>query len=101
MNVRAGDGDGAQWVSVLAFDPEAIELADRFVKGARIEGRLSTSEWTGQDGKPRFGLSCMSWHCRLAQIGRNRPHKPRSARSDSEKGNAPSANTFHDDKIPF
>jgi len=27
LSVRVGDGDGAQWVSVLAFDPEAIEVA--------------------------------------------------------------------------
>ena len=34
MNVRVGNDDAAQWVSVLAFDPQAIEIADRFVKGA-------------------------------------------------------------------
>ena len=33
LNVRVGDGEGATWVSVLAFDPRAIEQADKFLKG--------------------------------------------------------------------
>ena len=101
MSVRAGDGDAAQWVSVLAFDPEAVELADRFVKGARVycEGSLTTSEWTGQDGKPRFGLSVMSWHCRLAAIGRNKA-KPKTKKA-GDGGERPAGNTFYNDQIPF
>lgn len=71
LNVRVGDGDAAQWVAVVAFD---VEGPDRFTKGARvyIEGRLSIDEWTGKDGAQRHGLSVISWHCRLAEIGRNR-----------------------------
>ena len=85
LSVRVGNEDAAQWVSVLAFDPDAIERADRFVKGARlyIEGRLSTNEWTGQDGEKRLGLSVMSWHCRLAQIGRNKPRRDNEKVSES------------------
>jgi single-stranded DNA-binding protein len=75
LNMRVGDGDGAQWVSVMAFDQNAIDAADKLLKGARVyvEGSLSVTEWSGQDGVKRHGLSVMSWHCRLAQIGRNRP----------------------------
>jgi single-stranded DNA-binding protein len=64
-------------VSVLAFDPEAIEVADRLVQGARVyvEGRLELSEWTGSDGTKRQGLNVLSWHCRLPHIGRNRQKK--------------------------
>ena len=53
---------------VLAFDLDAVEIVDRFAKGAGVyvEGRLSTNEWTGQDGEKRLGLSVISWHCRLA-----------------------------------
>jgi single-stranded DNA-binding protein len=78
LSVRVGDGDGAQWVSVLAFDPEAIEVADKLVAGARVyvEGKLELSEWTGSDGVKRQGLNVLSWHCRLPHIGRNRPKKP-------------------------
>jgi len=36
VSFRVGDGDGAQWVSVLAFDPEAVEVADKLVQGARV-----------------------------------------------------------------
>ena len=46
-------------------------------KGARIycEGRIEISEWSGQDGAQRHGLSCLSWHTRLAQIGRHKPKR--------------------------
>jgi single-stranded DNA-binding protein len=75
-NVRVGDGEAAQWVSILAFDEKAIAAADNFVKGARVyvEGRLTLDKWS-KDGAERVGLSCMSWHCRLAEIGRNKPKK--------------------------
>lgn len=116
LNVRVGDDDGAQWVSVLAFDPQAVEFADRFTKGARvyIEGRLSTSEYTGQDGEKRLGLSVLSWHCRIAQIGRQKGkrdgerasvaagqtyHSPRSAPAGRLPGS--SDNASFDDPIPF
>jgi single-stranded DNA-binding protein len=84
LNVRVGDGDQAQWVSVMAFDQSAIDVADKLMKGARVyvEGRLSINESTGQDGAKRTGLSVMSWHCRLSQIGHN---KPRSEKPRSEK----------------
>jgi single-strand DNA-binding protein len=80
LNVRVGDDDAAQWISVLAFDECAlVEVADKLVKGARVyvEGRLSTNEWTGQDGEKRLGLSVLSWHCRLAAIGRNKAKRER------------------------
>src|SRR5258708_32136337 len=77
LSVRVGDGDGAQWVSVLAFDPEAIEVADKLVQGARVyvEGRITLSEWAGSNAARRQGLSVMSWHCRPPHIGRNHPKK--------------------------
>jgi single-stranded DNA-binding protein len=63
----------------MVFDPDAIAVVDKMVKGARcyIEGKLSLDEWTGQDGVKRAGLSCVSWHCRLSQIDRNKPQKPK------------------------
>jgi single-strand DNA-binding protein len=84
LNVRVGDGDQAQWISVMAFDQSAIDAVGKLTTGARVyvEGRLSINEWTGKDGTKRTGLSVMSWHCRLAEIGRN---KPRSEKPRSEK----------------
>jgi single-stranded DNA-binding protein len=104
LNVRVGDGEAAQWVSVMAFDENAIDAANKLTKGARVycEGRLSIGEWTGQDGTKRTGLSCLSWHCRLAQIGRNRPKRT----SDGEQRPSRQSDAVHDgaelnDEIPF
>ena len=47
FSMRVGDGDGAQWISVLAFDPEAVELADRFLKGARAYVEAPQNIWRG------------------------------------------------------
>jgi single-stranded DNA-binding protein len=78
LAVRVGDGEAAQWVSVLAFESNAIEQADKFSKGARVyvEGSIRLEEWSGQDGTARHGLSVMSWHARLAAIGRNKAACP-------------------------
>src|SRR5258706_8615774 len=104
LSVRVGDGDGAQWVSVLAFDPEAIEVADKLVAGARVyvEGRLELSEWTGNNGAKRQGLSVLSWHCRLPHIGRNKPKKkpsqdPALAPKDAESATG----DLYSGPIPF
>jgi single-stranded DNA-binding protein len=104
LNVRVGDGDGAQWVSVLAFDSQAVELADKLVQGARlyVEGRLELSEWTGRDGAKRQGLNVMSWHCRLPHIGRNRPKKkPSEDRAPAPKDGEGVDGSFYSDPVPF
>ncbi|HLK83386.1 MAG TPA: single-stranded DNA-binding protein [Xanthobacteraceae bacterium] len=97
LSVRVGDGDAAQWVSVLAFDAEALAMASRFVQGARVyvEGRISLTEWTGKDGAKRHGLSVMAWHCRLSQIGRNK------AKRDAGVSPSNSVALPLDDPIPF
>jgi single-stranded DNA-binding protein len=53
------------------------------VAGARVyvEGRLSQEKWTARDGTEHHGLSVMSWHTRLAAIGRNK-----SRRNDTQHG---------------
>lgn len=110
LSIRVGDGDSAQWVSVLAFDERALEVAEKLVAGARVyvEGKLNTSEWTGQDGEKRFGLSVMSWHCRLSQIGRQKVRRERSdatvAGGYASPRSAPAGRLSgapFDDEIPF
>jgi len=104
LNVRAGDGDDAQWLSVMAFDPRAIEQADKFLKGARVyvEGRLSADEWTNAEGVKRFGLSVMSWHCRLSEIGRNKSaRKNGDAKPPAQDKPAAAAGNDFNDEIPF
>jgi single-stranded DNA-binding protein len=114
LSVRVGDGDDVQWITVLCFDADAIASADRYLRGARVycEGRLSLNEWTNADGVVKTGLSALSWHCRLSQIGRNKVkrdteqvsvaagttyHSPRSAPA----GRLPVGNDFHDDDVGF
>jgi len=109
LNARVGDGDSVQWVSVMAFDEHALEAAEKFTKGARVyvEGRLSISEWIASDGAKRHGLSVMSWHCRLSQIGRNKSRscgdgdqKP-SVSARGEPVGQSQSDDFNDEIIPF
>jgi single-stranded DNA-binding protein len=102
VNIRVGDGEGAQWISVTAFDQTAVEMGDKILKGARlyVEGRLTLDQWTAKDGAARHGLSVFAWHCRLAGIGRN---KPKRERSDNPKPATPAQSDavgFYDDPIP-
>jgi single-stranded DNA-binding protein len=107
MRVRVGDGDSVQWVGVMSFDGDAIGMAEGFRKGARVycEGSLKQDEWTGNDGVQRHGLTVLSFHTRLAQIGRNKPAKrdgePKPARELvlSSSPQAPSREL--NDEIPF
>jgi single-stranded DNA-binding protein len=110
LNVRCGDSGAAQRVSVMAFDPEAMEATDKMVRGARVhvEGAITLNEWTGQDGEKRAGLGVMSWHTRLAAIGRNKPKHDRSfsvgratVGGQSQNQSAAAADNFHSDEIPF
>jgi single-stranded DNA-binding protein len=103
LNVRVDDGEAAQWLRVMAFDPDANAAAAKMVKGARvyIEGRLSVDEWTGQNGAKRHGLSVMSRHCRLTAIARNRPRKQKQGfPRDMHAPFAGRASGFDDD-VPF
>jgi len=83
LNVAVSEGETTTWVSAMVFDGRAIAVADGLVKGARVylEGKLSLNEWTANDGATRTGLNIMSWHCRLAQIGRAKvkSEKPKPA----------------------
>jgi single-strand DNA-binding protein len=83
LNVASSEGETTTWVSAMVFDERAIAAVDKLVKGARVylEGRLSLREWTTNDGTTRTGLSILSWHCRLAQIGRAKvkSEKPKPA----------------------
>jgi single-stranded DNA-binding protein len=102
LNVYVGTGDAVQWVNVRAFDTEAIAAADKLVKGARVyvEGRLTLDKWIGQNGAERYGLSVMSWHCRLAQIGRNKPKRENDG-TPPRPASTSKPDPELDDQIPF
>jgi single-strand DNA-binding protein len=116
LNLRCGDGESLQWVNAMVFGDDVPELAPRLVKGARVyvEGSLKLDEWTAQDGTKRHGLSVMSWHCKLAGIGRNRPKRESDDRPHTPTASAPTsaaddrqsrvrgiADASMDDEIPF
>jgi single-stranded DNA-binding protein len=98
LNVRVGDGDAAQWINVMAFDPNAIAVVDKLIKGAAcyVEGSIRLDKWTAADGAERTGLSCLSWHCRLSQIGRSKPK-----RSNTTDRPATKEPVELNDEIPF
>jgi single-stranded DNA-binding protein len=102
IGVRSGDGDKAQWVSVTTFDRDAIATAEKFVKGAQVyvEGRITLDKWKSPAGDDRSGLSVMSWHCRLAQIGRRKTRRTRHTggeRASTTDAPAPSSPDFGDE----
>jgi len=100
LNVRIGDGEDVQWVNVTSFDPQAIALVDKLVKGARVyvEGSLKLDKWQAQDGTERQSLSCMARLTRLPTIGRNRP---RRQEAPDEAALLATRNEFHSDEIGF
>lgn len=101
MNIRVDNGDSAQFINTTVFDTDAIAEADKLKKDARVyvEGRLTLDQWTAQDGSKRTGLSATVWHCRLSQIGRNKP-KSEKQNGPQATGSAPKAAPFND-TIPF
>ena len=92
LNVACSEGESVTWISAMVFDERAIAVADKLVKGAQVylEGKLSLSEWVGQDGEKRVGLNMMSWHCRLSQIGRakTKSEKPKPVPQPANDGAA-------------
>jgi single-strand DNA-binding protein len=100
FTARAGEGDTAQFISVMYFGADAAEIAAKATKNTRIyvEGNNKLDEWIGQGGAKRHGLSCMSWYARIAEIGRN---KPKRNADDGQRSPSRQPNDFHDDDIRF
>ena len=100
LNIASSEGETTTWVSAMVFDERAIAVADKLVKGARVylEGRLSLREWTTNDGTTRTGLSILSWHCRLAQIGRAKVKSEKPKPAEPAPANA---SAEFDDEIPL
>lgn len=75
FSVRVGDGDTAQFASVMYFGGDAADLADKLAKGAKVyvEGTIKLDEWTASDGAKRTGMNVTSFHARVPEIGRHKP----------------------------
>ena len=117
-NIRVEKGEAALFINTMVFDAEAIAAVSQLKKSARvyIEGTIKLDTWTSNDGTAKTGLSCMAFHCRLSQIGRNKPKrdypkqekKPAPAASGRERAErsdyAPAGGRTDpdlDDSIPF
>jgi single-stranded DNA-binding protein len=108
LNVRAGNGDAAVWLSVMVFN-DVEELAGRLKKESKvyIEGAITADAWIDRDGKARANLNVMTWHCvETHRIGRNKPPK----RDRKEKitsvdvatpSHAAKPGSFYSDEIGF
>lgn len=71
---RIDENDAAEFVNVRSFDEKCLPDTDKFVRAARVyvEGKVSINRCNWLDGTERSNLSVLSWHCRLAQIGRQK-----------------------------
>jgi single-stranded DNA-binding protein len=99
--IRAGSGDEAVLVSVIAFGGEADRLLEH-VKGdaLAVSGRASLRAWTGRDGAEKHGLSVV-----VDQIAAAKP-RPRQRRTtdDAVTDRAPvnnGADRPFNDPLPF
>jgi single-stranded DNA-binding protein len=105
LNVRVGNGDGVQWVNVMAFN-DVDDLADRLKKDSKvyIEGAITADAWIDRDGKARASLSAMTWRCvETHRIGRNKQKKeePRAADGVVAGAEAQRRDDLPNDEIPF
>jgi hypothetical protein len=77
----------------------SAELAPKLAKGCAVyaEGSLRLDNWQQSDGTPRSGLSCLAWHCRLSQIGRNKPKRDTTRRLAPARGDG----DFYNDELPI
>lgn len=100
---RQGAARSVRVSEIRAFDLEAIANASKLMKSARvyIEGTIKLDKWTAQDGTERQGLSCLSWHTRLAQIGNNRPKRDGAPASAPANQRAQRPVDDMDDAIPY
>lgn len=101
FTVRCGAGEGAQFVSVLYFGDHADGLAATLCKDMKVyvEGQITLTKWTTQEGVERHGLSVMSFHARIPAIGRSKEARKKDAAEPKREpaGGAPPLN----DEIPF
>jgi single-stranded DNA-binding protein len=110
LNVRAGNGDAAVWIAVMAFN-DVEELAGRLKKDSKVyvEGAITADAWIDRDGKARASLNVMTWHCvETHRIGRNKPPAKRKAKITTADVATPSRavppsghGDFYSDEVPF
>lgn len=92
LAVDQGADAPPQWVTVMRFEAENVDLVDleaRCAKGSEVyaEGRLTASTWTNREGQPQPNLTLFAWRLEpLAEIGR----RSRRATADTKARHATS-----------
>jgi single-stranded DNA-binding protein len=73
--IRAGAGENAQWISIIAFGEAADRLLSlHAVDAVSAAGRAEIKSWTDRSGAERHGLSIVASEVIAA---RPRPRSPR------------------------
>jgi len=104
FTVRCGGGEGAQFVSVVYCGDHAEGLAAKLCKDMKVyvEGQITMTKWTDQNGVERHGLSVMSFHARIPAIGRSKEaRKKDAAEPKREQREAAVGGPAFNDEIPF
>jgi len=90
FTVAVGKDDDTTWVGVTVFGSQAETIAAaNLEKGAQVyvEGRLTLSTWTGNDGVQRTGLKVAATLVQpLGQIGRRKPAKASERGRERQEG---------------
>jgi single-stranded DNA-binding protein len=104
LNLRDGDGESAQWINCMVFEPDVVAAADKLKAGMKlyIEGNLRLDRWQASDGSgEKSGLSVMANHVRVPQIGTNKPKREDDASSRAPGNVRAQRYSELDDAIPF
>jgi len=110
LSVTEGEGERAQFVSVMGWRETFTELAPRLRKGIEVlvKGRLELRHWQSQEG-PQHGLSCSADVIEIADVlldeVRRTPKTPRKAGRAKADPQRPlemdGADKPFDDALPF
>jgi single-stranded DNA-binding protein len=62
FTLKAEVGKDTFWLSIIAFDADAVESVRQVRKGCRVDvgGRLQIRAWTGTDGKERTSVGIVA-----------------------------------------
>ena len=105
LSVTEGEGERAQFVSVMGWRETFTELAPRLRKGIEVlvKGRLELRHWQSQEG-PQHGLSCSADVIEIADVlldeVRRTPKTPRGKKGAKVDPQAPIDVPFSD-PLPF
>jgi single-strand DNA-binding protein len=92
---KRDDGQEPDWFKLEIWNDLASSFADTCHKGdlVRVEGRIASEQWTGQDGEKRTGL--------VIKVARWEPVVTRQQAAPAAAPSPAPAPSVADDEIPF